>query len=66
MTRSSYTLITVKPTPDITSEQAHDVRARAWRFVFDCYEKTKGGPETAPDDVMKGSKDDRNKISIQE
>ena len=25
----------------------------------------KGGPETAPDDAMKGSTDDRAKISIQ-
>lgn len=25
--------------PDTTPEQARDIRARAWRFVFDCYEK---------------------------
>ena len=42
----------------ITPEQARDVRARAWRFVFDCYEQKKaaaadGGEEHA----MKGVKD---------
>jgi hypothetical protein len=25
----------------ITPEQARDVRARTWRFVFDCYAKKK-------------------------
>jgi hypothetical protein len=25
----------------ITPEQARDTRARAWRFVFDCYAKKK-------------------------
>ncbi len=31
----------VKPTPGITPEQARDARARAWRFVFDCWEQKK-------------------------
>lgn len=35
---------------DITPDQARDARARAWRFVFDCYAKKKGGvPSTADD-----------------
>jgi hypothetical protein len=48
-------VLVVKSTPDITPEQARDVRARAWAFVFQCWqEKKKGGPDTAPDGVMKG------------
>jgi len=34
---------------DIGSEQARDIRARALAYVFNCYRKKKGGPETAPD-----------------
>ena len=38
--------------PNITPEQACDTRARAWRFVFDCWEQKKaagkvGGEEHA-------------------
>jgi len=29
---------TVKATPGITEEQACDARARAWAFIFRCYE----------------------------
>ncbi len=43
--RNSYS-----PAPSITPEQARDLRARAWQFVFQCHDaKKKGGPETAPD-----------------
>ena len=34
------------PRPGPTPEQARDVRARAWRFVFDCYAKKKPARET--------------------
>jgi hypothetical protein len=44
--------IAAKPLPRISPEQACDARARAWAFVFQCWqEKQKGGPETAPDDA---------------
>jgi hypothetical protein len=33
--------ILLKPARGITSDQARDVRARAWRFVFECYENNK-------------------------
>ncbi len=36
-----------------TVEQACDVRARAWMFVFDCYANKKAAPESRPDDVRK-------------
>jgi hypothetical protein len=39
VTRSSE--ITVRPHPGLGSERARDIRARAWAFVFDCYEKKK-------------------------
>jgi len=37
--------IVYRPNPRITLEHARDVRARAWSFVFECYEdnKTVGG-----------------------
>jgi hypothetical protein len=33
--------ITYTSHPATTAEQARDARARAWRFVFDCYAKNK-------------------------
>ncbi len=29
----------IAPDPNITPEQARDVRTRAWKFVFDCHAK---------------------------
>ncbi len=37
--------------------QGRDVRARAWRFVFDCYAKKKAGEGDAGDG-MKGPEHD--------
>jgi hypothetical protein len=31
----------LRPTPGIAAEQAKDVRARAWQFVFSCHAKKK-------------------------
>ena len=45
------------PRPGPTPEQARDVRARAWRFVFDCYAKKKAGDRDAGDG-MKGPEHD--------
>ena len=62
MARSSYTVI--RSEPGATPEQARDARARAWAFVFQCWqEKQEGGAATAPDD-RKGLKHDPAKISI--
>ena len=41
-----------RPRADITPDQAHDARARAWSYIFACYEKHKaakssGGEEQA-------------------
>lgn len=38
----------------ITPEQARDVRARAWRYIFDCHAKKKAGATHAGDEA-KGS-----------
>lgn len=46
-----------RPATGLTPDTARDVRARAWRFILDCYDaKKKGGPETAPD----GTKESEN------
>ena len=37
--------ITVKPIPGTTAEEACELRARAWRFVFDCWEQKKAAGE---------------------
>jgi hypothetical protein len=46
--------IAVRPLPSTTAEQACDVRAGAWAFVFECFNRRngqEGGPATAPDDA---------------
>ena len=55
--------VVVKTNPDFTPEQARDARARAWRFVFDCYAKKKAltgkekaGGGDADEDVKKEKK----------
>jgi hypothetical protein len=52
----SDTCIIVKPTPGITSEEARNTRARAWRYVFDCHAKknaagTSGGEDHARKEI---------------
>jgi hypothetical protein len=34
--------IAVKPLPNISPEQACDARARAWAYVFECWQVRKG------------------------
>jgi hypothetical protein len=29
--------IAIKPAPSIAAEEARDIRARAWAFVFECF-----------------------------
>jgi hypothetical protein len=43
---------TLKPDAGLTSEQASDVRARAWSYVFECFNrhtKKKAAPASGPD-----------------
>ncbi len=46
--------IVLRPNPNVTTEQAHDIRARAWAYVSECLTcrvNEEGGPATAPDDA---------------
>lgn len=46
--------IALRPNPGITTEQARDARARAWMYVFACFNRRngqEGGPPTAPEDA---------------
>jgi hypothetical protein len=48
--------ITSRPTPSLTPEQARDVRARAWRFVFDRWEQKKAaGKDDGENDASEES-----------
>ena len=59
--------VTYSPTSNPTSGQAHDARARAWSFVFDCHaNKNAAGMTSTGDDDAKGSQHDRAKTSISE
>lgn len=51
---------------NLMPEQARDARARAWAFVFQCWEeKQKGRPTTSgPDSAKGGSSDSSAKASI--
>jgi hypothetical protein len=45
----------LKPDAGLTSEQARDVRARAWSYVFECFNrhtKKKAAPASGPDDAI--------------
>jgi hypothetical protein len=48
--------IIVKPLSGISPEQARDARARAWSYVFECFDrhtKKKAAPASGPDDARK-------------
>jgi hypothetical protein len=50
--------ITVKPTSGVSSDQARDARARAWSYVFECFDrhtKNRGRllDKSGPDDARK-------------
>jgi hypothetical protein len=54
------TRIVVKPNPGITPKQARDARARAWAFVFECFDhhekeavSGRGGKDDASDELHK-------------
>ena len=44
---------TLKPDAGLASEQARDVRARAWSYVFECFNRhtKKAAPASGPDDA---------------
>jgi hypothetical protein len=53
--------ITVKPLSGISSDQTRDARARAWAYVFECFNRReiqKGGPTTSRPDAAKEIKND--------
>lgn len=51
---AARTDITFKPVAGSTPEQARDARARAWSFVFQCWQKKQeGGPSLATLDDAK-------------
>jgi hypothetical protein len=60
----------LRPSPGTTPEQVRNARARAWAFVFACFEKhqqeNKGGPVTAPDDAEESENDRTTTAIIQE
>ena len=43
------------PRINTTPDQARDIRARAWAFVFDCHEKKEAAPESRPEDAERRS-----------
>ena len=46
------------PHEGVTPEQARSLRARAWRFVFDCWEQKKAAGEVGGEEhARKESKD---------
>jgi hypothetical protein len=44
---SDVQYITVKPLSGISPEQARDAQARAWAFVFDCWQRKAAGTNTS-------------------
>ncbi len=51
--------ITDRPHPGIGAEDARDIRARAWAFVFDCHaRKAAAGANGNRDDTKEGPLDD--------
>lgn len=58
---SNMSRIVHRPLTSIPAEQARDTRARAWAYVFECFNRhvgNEGGPATAPDNDAKESKND--------
>jgi hypothetical protein len=41
--------IAMKPLPGVTPDQARDVRARCWDFVFQCWQEKQIAAEPAPE-----------------
>jgi hypothetical protein len=55
---SDASRLVVRSRPAISPEEARDARARAWRFVFDCWEQKKAAGEVGGEEhARKESKD---------
>ncbi len=52
--------ITYRERSSITPEEARNVRARVWRYVFECYARQKAAPPSGPNDP-KGDQGERVK-----
>ena len=53
--------IATRPDPGLIADKARDIRARAWSYVFSCFERhqsKEGGHETASDSRKGGSEND--------
>ena len=51
---ATKTDIIVKPTPDLTPDQARNIRARAWSYIFHCHWKHKAAEGSGSEDRAKG------------
>jgi hypothetical protein len=54
---NEFARIVVKPNPSINADEARDIRARAWAFVFECFDRHekeavsgRGGEDDASDE----------------
>ena len=56
--------ITLKPAAGITPEQARDIRARVWAFVFDCHAKKKAAADLGGEDHARKELDDSRAKNI--
>jgi hypothetical protein len=54
--------ITHRPRASISHEEERDVRARVWKYVFDCYAKKKTTQPSSPDEA-KVPKPDQKTLS---
>lgn len=52
-----------RPAPGREHDPGREIRARAWRYVFECYEKRKAGVGSAGEEA-KEETDDRPKDSV--
>jgi hypothetical protein len=54
--------ISLRPLPGVTPDQARDARARAWRFIFDCWQQKQRATAHVP--TAKGC-DDRKRLAYE-
>jgi hypothetical protein len=64
MAQTSEAQITYRPSADTTPESELTALASVYAYLLKSRESRKGTRPGAPDDAMKGSKDDRARISI--
>jgi hypothetical protein len=54
--KSSTRSIIARSTSGLTPEVARDLRAHAWRFVFDCWEQKKAASENGNEERVRKEK----------